>query len=59
VFLGWALAAEPMTARTLVAAAIIVTSVIMITTDASPRPSPRKEPRPASSPAFNLPRADP
>jgi drug/metabolite transporter (DMT)-like permease len=59
VFLGWALAAEPMTARTLVAAAIIVTSVIMITTDASPRSSPRKEPRPASSPAFNLPRADP
>jgi drug/metabolite transporter (DMT)-like permease len=39
VLLGWALAAEPMTARTIVAAAIIVGSVVMITTDAAPRPN--------------------
>lgn len=32
VFLGWALASEPLTTRTLVAAAIIVTGVLVITT---------------------------
>jgi drug/metabolite transporter (DMT)-like permease len=32
IFLGWALAGEPLTARTLVAAAIIIAAVVMITT---------------------------
>jgi hypothetical protein len=30
VFLGWALAAEPVTARTIMAAAIILTGVVLI-----------------------------
>jgi drug/metabolite transporter (DMT)-like permease len=40
MFLGWLVAGEPMTGRTLVAAAIILVSVVMITT--APPPTPRK-----------------
>jgi drug/metabolite transporter (DMT)-like permease len=32
VFLGWALAAEPVTPRTVVAAAVILTGVVLIVT---------------------------
>jgi drug/metabolite transporter (DMT)-like permease len=45
VLLGWALAGEPLTTRTLVAASVIVVSVAMITTDGLRRA------RPAQSPA--------
>ncbi|MDI7274409.1 MAG: EamA family transporter, partial [Anaerolineae bacterium] len=37
VFLGWALAGEPLSARTLLAAAVIVTAVVMVTTSRAPR----------------------
>lgn len=39
VFLGWALAGEPITGRTLVAAAIIIGAVALITTAGSARPA--------------------
>lgn len=41
VFLGWAIAGEPITARTLAAAAIIVGAVALITTGNRPSPDPR------------------
>lgn len=44
VFLGWAVLAEPITARTLVAAAIILGSVMLITTRRTARPGAAKEP---------------
>jgi drug/metabolite transporter (DMT)-like permease len=37
VFLGWLLAAEPVSARTLVAAAVIVGAVVLITLGESRR----------------------
>jgi drug/metabolite transporter (DMT)-like permease len=40
VFLGWALAGEPLTLRTVVAAAIIIGAVVLITTARSPSPLP-------------------
>jgi drug/metabolite transporter (DMT)-like permease len=52
VFLGWALASEPLTLRMLLAAAVIVAGVAIITTGAlqisrlSPRPGPAGAPRP-------------
>jgi drug/metabolite transporter (DMT)-like permease len=42
VFLGWALAGEPLTARTLVAAAIIVGAVVLITAYKGKSPAPEK-----------------
>ena len=39
VFLGWAIAGEPVTARTMIAAAIILGGVAMITTNGQRRPS--------------------
>ena len=47
LFLGWALADEPVTAMTLIAAAIIIGSVVLITT-ARVRPAP---PKPEAAPA--------
>jgi drug/metabolite transporter (DMT)-like permease len=48
VLLGWALAAEPVSARTLGAAAVIVVAVVMITSErpraTAPRPVPEPEP---------------
>jgi len=41
VFLGWALAAEPISLRTLFAAAVIVTAVVLVTTERKPPPIPR------------------
>ena len=38
MFLGWAFANEPLTFRSVVAAAIILASVVVITTEASPNP---------------------
>ncbi|HVE77944.1 MAG TPA: EamA family transporter [Gemmatimonadaceae bacterium] len=48
VFLGWALASEPITGRTLVAAAIIIGAVALITTadSAKPAAAPRAAPPP-------------
>ena len=54
VLLGWALAGEELTTRTLVAAAIIVGSVVMITTDAAPRAGRRPA---QSSPSSSLTRS--
>jgi drug/metabolite transporter (DMT)-like permease len=48
VLLGWALAGEPLTARTLVSAAIIVASVAMITTDGLRRVRPVQPPATSS-----------
>jgi drug/metabolite transporter (DMT)-like permease len=49
VFLGWALAAEPVTARTIVAAAIILTGVVLIVTHRAPKGPPiEPEPPPAT-----------
>jgi len=56
VLLGWGLAAEPFTARTLVAAAIIVASVVMITTEVSPRTRSRA-PVDQSSPSSSVTRS--
>ncbi len=39
VLLGWAMAAEPVTARTVIAAATILTGVVLIVTHRSPEPS--------------------
>lgn len=39
MFLGWALAGEPLTARTLISAAVIVFSVVLITTQQRPAQS--------------------
>jgi drug/metabolite transporter (DMT)-like permease len=49
VFLGWLILGEPITARTLAAAAVIVVSVIIITTQRS-RVAPRTVPSGASAP---------
>jgi drug/metabolite transporter (DMT)-like permease len=52
VFLGWALAGEPLTARTLLAAAVIVGSVVLITAQPRPRPvGAQPEPAPAAAQA--------
>jgi drug/metabolite transporter (DMT)-like permease len=48
VVLGWAFAGEPLTARTLVSAAIIVGSVVMITTDGLRRVRPVQPPATSS-----------
>jgi hypothetical protein len=40
VFLGWALAAEPVTPRTIVAAAIILTGVVLIVRHRMPKTLP-------------------
>lgn len=45
VFLGWALASEPITPRTMVAAAVIVGAVALITTGQGRRPARREGPR--------------
>ncbi|HEX6940580.1 MAG TPA: drug/metabolite exporter YedA [Longimicrobiales bacterium] len=42
VFLGWALAGEPLTLRVLVAAAVIIGSVVVITTARAGRPEPAR-----------------
>ena len=44
VFLGWALAGEPLTPRTLVAAAIIVSAVVIINTYRDRKPAPAAQP---------------
>ncbi len=41
VFLGWALAGEPLTLQTILAAAIIVTAVVIITTNQSKKSMPK------------------
>ncbi|HEX7051696.1 MAG TPA: EamA family transporter [Longimicrobiales bacterium] len=59
VFLGWALAGEPLTARVLLAAAVIIAGVAVITMTRGGRGGPRRGPtgvgdegaRPASAPA--------
>jgi drug/metabolite transporter (DMT)-like permease len=43
VFLGWALADEPLTVRTLIAAAIIIGAVALITTARSSSPPPERD----------------
>jgi drug/metabolite transporter (DMT)-like permease len=48
VFLGWALGGEPLTVRTLLAAAIIVGAVVVIT---SYQPRPERQASPAGGPA--------
>jgi drug/metabolite transporter (DMT)-like permease len=40
VLLGWAFAGEALTARTLIAAAIVIGAVALITTSSSPAESP-------------------
>jgi drug/metabolite transporter (DMT)-like permease len=51
VFLGWALASEPLTTRTLIAAAVIVAAVAIITTYRArePRPAAQAKPAPAAT----------
>ena len=60
VFLGWLVLAEPVTPRVLVAAAVIVAAVALITTATSPRPatvaSLPREPEPAPEVAPEPPR---
>jgi len=64
VFLGWAIAGEPITGRTLVAALVIVASVAMITlarsreprgADQTPGRAPSSAPRTASAPSAGSP----
>lgn len=45
VFLGWALAGEPVTGRTALAATVIILAVLMITTEKArgPQPGPRRQ----------------
>jgi drug/metabolite transporter (DMT)-like permease len=50
VFLGWLILGEPITARTLAAAAVIVVSVAIITTQRGRGATPRKVPSGASLP---------
>lgn len=50
VFLGWAIASEPVTSRTVTAAVVIVAAVVMITTERRAAPGGTPEP-PAGSPA--------
>lgn len=49
LFLGWALAGEPLGARSLVAASIIIASVVVITS--GPPGGVRRAPRPAAAPS--------
>ena len=64
VFLGWALADEPVTARTLAAAAIIITGVVLIVSRRQPRglreaPLPEDDPADESLPDFGASREYP
>jgi drug/metabolite transporter (DMT)-like permease len=55
VFLGWAFAGEPLTAGTLIAAAVILAGVVLITTSQGKKPAAAKvqeEPAPEPAPAF-------
>ena len=47
LFLGWALAGEPLTARTVVAAFVILSAVALISVRSRPRRPPRSDPAPA------------
>jgi drug/metabolite transporter (DMT)-like permease len=52
VYVGWALADEPVTMRTMIAAAIIVVAVAIVTLTAADEPAPKKPPaRPAQQTA--------
>ena len=51
VILGWLILGEPVTARTLSAAAIIIVSVALITIQKARRPDPTAIPRPGLAPA--------
>jgi drug/metabolite transporter (DMT)-like permease len=53
VFLGWAIAGEPVTGRTLIAAVIIVASVAMITLARSKESAPPKRLSAESAPENN------
>jgi drug/metabolite transporter (DMT)-like permease len=55
VFLGWWLVDEPVTARTLVAAAVIVASVILITAFQQAAPQPARARRGSGAPAVGTP----
>jgi drug/metabolite transporter (DMT)-like permease len=47
LFLGWLIAAEPLTLRTILAAGVILTAVILVITAPHPTPARVKEPLPA------------
>jgi drug/metabolite transporter (DMT)-like permease len=47
LFLGWLMAAEPLSLRTILAAGVILTAVILVITAPHPAPAHVKEPLPA------------
>jgi drug/metabolite transporter (DMT)-like permease len=50
IYVGWAVAGEPVTLRTMIAAAIIVAAVAIVTLTAEEEPSPALQPAPAAHP---------